>query len=220
MKNKLGLFAILAVVIVVVAVSGCNDNTSTSNNANASAINEKSTKLAIINNGTTWAHVEMIANATHKNGTNMTLGVDLFIKPGGNSTLDLSQALGYGNEPLPEGTTIRAQSWKGLANTPAGGEGVLNIVLQGWSNTTYPPANTNITPVTFSPVPIVEKPFNITDTMASIALTPDELTKIQSTYPVQEPIFLEEIIIVNPDRSVTIIIVRPPELCRAIASIV
>ena len=48
MKNKLGLFAILAVVIVVVAVSGCNDNTSTSNNANASAINEKSTKLAII----------------------------------------------------------------------------------------------------------------------------------------------------------------------------
>ncbi len=221
MKNKIGLFAILAVVIVVVAVSGCNDNTSTSNNTNASAINEKSTKLAIINNGTTWAHVEMVANATHKNGTNMTLWADTFVKPNGNLTMDLSQALGYGNEPLPAGTTIRVQSWKGLSNIQASGEGSLNIGFQGWSNTRYPPADAPITSVTFSPVPIVALPSNVTDSIAFIATTPEELAKIQSIDPTaQEPLYEEEIIVVNADGSVTITITRPPELCRAIASIV
>ncbi|PKL71302.1 MAG: hypothetical protein CVV29_11345 [Methanobacteriales archaeon HGW-Methanobacteriales-2] len=222
MKNKLGLFAILAVVIVVVAVSGCNDNTSTSNTTtNASAINEKSTKLAILNNGTTWAHVEMVANATHKNGTNMTLWADTFVKPNGNLTMDLSQALGYGDEPLPAGTTIRVQSWKGLFNTQAGGEGTLNIGFEGWSNTRYPPANAQITNVTYNPVPIFALPANVTDSIAFIATTPEELAKIQSIdTPDQEPLYEEEIIVVNADGSVTITVTRPPELCRAIASIV
>ncbi|MBI5459349.1 hypothetical protein [Methanobacterium sp.] len=220
MKNKLGLFAILAVVIVVVAVSGCNDNTS-SNNTNASAINEKSTKLAIINNGTTWAHVEMVANATHKNGTNMTLWADTFIKPNGNLTIDLSQALGYGNEPLPAGTTIRVQSWKGIFNTTGGGVGSLNIAFQGWSNTLYPPSTAQATNVNFNPLNISTLPSNVTDSVAFIATTPEDLAKIQSVdTPDQEPLFEEELIVVNADGSVTITVTRVPELCRAIASIV
>jgi outer membrane murein-binding lipoprotein Lpp len=220
MKNKLGLLAILAVVIVVVAVSGCSDNSKT-NNTNASAINEKSTKLAIINNGTTWAHVEMVANATHKNGTNMTIWADTFIKPSGNLTMDLSQVLGYGNEPLPAGTTIRVQSWKGLFNTTAGGEGTLNIGFQGWSNTRYPPANAQITNVSYTPLTIFALPSNVTDSIAFTATTPEELAKI---HPIdtteQEPLYEEELIVVNADGSVTITITHPPELCRAIASIV
>jgi len=220
MKNKLGLFAILAVVIVVVAVSGCNDNTS-SNNTNASAINEKSTKLAIINNGTTWAHVEMVANATHKNGTNMTLWADTFVKPNGNLTIDLSQALGYGNEPLPAGTTIRVQSWKGIFNTTGGGVGSLNIAFQGWSNTLYPPSTAQATNVNFNPLNISTLPSNVTDSVAFIATTPEDLAKIQSVdTPDQEPLFEEELIVVNADGSVTITVTRVPELCRAIASIV
>ncbi|MDY9922924.1 hypothetical protein [Methanobacterium sp.] len=220
MKNKLGLFAILAVVIVVVAVSGCNDNTS-SNNTNASAINEKSTKLAIINNGTTWAHVEMVANATHKNGTNMTLWADTFVKPNGNLTIDLSQALGYGNEPLPAGTTIRVQSWKGIFNTTGGGVGSLNIGFQGWSNTLYPPSTAQVTNVNFNPLNISTLPSNVTDSVAFIATTPEDLAKIQSVdTPDQEPLFEEELIVVNADGSVTITVTRVPELCRAIASIV
>ncbi|MDO5837022.1 MAG: hypothetical protein Q4P17_10980 [Methanobacterium sp.] len=219
MKNKFGLFAILAVVIVVVAVSGCNDNTTS--NVNASAINEKSTKLAIINNGTTWAHVEMVGNTTHKNGSAMTLWADTFIKPNGNLTMDLSQALGYGNEPLPAGTTIRVQSWKGLFNTQAGGEGTLNIGFQGWSNTRYPPANAQITNVTYNPLTIFALPATVTDSIAFIATTPEELAKIQSIDTTeQEPLYEEEIIVVNADGSVTITVTRPPELCRAIASIV
>jgi len=221
MKNKLGLLAILAVVIVVVAVSGCNDNTSSTSNTSANAINEKSTKIAIINNGTTWAHVEMVANATNKNGSNMTLWADTFIKPNGNLTIDLSQALGYGNEPLPAGTTIRVQSWKGLFNTTGGGEGTLNIAFEGWSNSLAPPANTQKTNVTFNPLPISTLPANITDSIAFIATTPADLAKIQSIDTTdQEPLYEEELIVVNADGSVTITVTRVPELCRAIASIV
>lgn len=220
MKNKIGLLAILAVVIVVVAVSGCNDNTQT-NGTNANAINDKSTKVAIFNNGTPWAHVEMVANATHKNGTNMTLWADTFIKPNGNLTMDLSQALGYGNEPLPAGTTIRVQSWKGLFNTTGGGEGTLNIAFQGWSNTLYPTGTAQKTNVTFNPLPISTLPANITDSIAFIATTPEDLAKIQSIDSTdQEPLYEEELIVVNADGSVTITVTRVPELCRAIASIV
>jgi hypothetical protein len=221
MKNKVGLLAILAVVIVVVAVSGCSDNTSSSSNNNASAISEKGTKLAIINNGTTWAHVEMVANATHKNGTNMTFWADTFIKPNGNLTMDLSQVLGYNNEPLPAGTTIRVQSWKGLFNTQAGGEGTLNIGFQGWSNTRYPTSSAQVTNVTFNPLTIFALPANVTDSVAFMATTPEELAKIQSIDTTeQEPLYEEEVIVVNADGSVTITVTRPPELCRAIASLV
>lgn len=220
MKNKIGLFAILAVVIVVVAVSGCNDNTKT-NGTNANAISEKGTKLAIFNNGSTWAHIEIDANATNKNGTNMTIWADTFIKPNGNVTIDLSQALGYGDAPLPAGTVIRVQSWKGLFNTTGGGVGALNISFQGWSNTRYPTASASSTNVTFNPLNISTLPANITDSIAYIATTPAELAKIQGIDTSnQEPLYEEEIITVNADGSVTITISRAPELCQAITSIV
>ncbi|MCC7551754.1 MAG: hypothetical protein KO316_09770 [Methanobacterium sp.] len=219
MRKNLGLLAVLAVVLVVVAISGCSDNTNT--NTNTNTINEKSTKLAIYNNGTTWAHVELVANATNKNGSNMTLWADTFIQPNGNLTLDLSNALGYGDEPLPAGTTIRVQSWKGLFNTTGGGEGTLNIAFQGWSNTMYPTSNDPQTPVTFNPLTINTLPTNITDSIAYIATTPEELANIHSIDTSdQEPLYEEELIVVNADGSVTITISRVPELCQAISSIV
>ncbi len=218
MRKNLGLLAIFAVVIVVVAVSGCSNNNNNNTNNN---VNDKSTKLAIINNGTTWVQVEMVANATHKNGTNMTIWADAFVKPNSNATIDLSQLLGYGNAPLPAGTTIRIQSWKGLFNTTAGGNGILNIEFQGWSNNKYPTANDKLTNVTYNPVPIYQLPSNITETTVYIATTNEELAKIQAIdTSEQEPIYEEEVIVVNADGSVTITITRVPELCRAIASIV
>lgn len=217
MKKNLGLLAVLAVVIVVVAVSGCSNNNTTNN------INDKSTKVAIMNYGTSWAHVELVANATHKNGTNMTIWADTFIKPNDNVTIDLSDLLGYGNEPLPAGTTIRVQSWKGLFNntTGVGDEETLNLTFQGWSNNRYPTADDNTTNVTFDPVPIYQLPATINESIVFVATNEEELAKIQGIDTAEEePIFEEEVIIVNADGSVTIIVTTPPELCRAIASIV
>ena len=222
MKNqKIGLLAILAVVIVVVAVSGCSDNNTKTNGTNASAISEKGTKLAIFNNGSTWAHVEIDANATNKNGTITTIGSDTFVKPNDNVTIDLSQILGYGNTPLPAGTVIRVQSWKGLFNTTGGGTGALNIAFQGWSNTRYPTASANVTNVTFNPLTISTLPANVTGSIAYIATTPEELANIHSIdTSSEEPLYEEEIITVNSDGSVTIVISKVPELCSAISSIV
>ena len=219
MRKNLGLLAILAVVIVVVAVSGCNNN----NTTNSNDVNAKSTKLAIINNGDTWMQIELVANVTHKNGTNMTVYVENFIKPKENVTVDLSKMLGYGNEPLPAGTTIRVQSWKGLFNETngVGDEGTLNITFQGWSKNLYPTADDQETPVTFNPVPIFQLPSEINKSVSFIATNEEELAKI-SGYDTaeQEPIYEEEIITVNADGTVTITITVPPELCRAIASLV
>ncbi|NYB52795.1 MAG: hypothetical protein HVN35_09595 [Methanobacteriaceae archaeon] len=223
MRKNLGLLSILAVVIVVVAVSGCSNNTNTTSNSNVNAINEKSTKLSLTNNGTTWLQVELVANGTAKNGTNRTIYAETFIKPNGTATIDLSQILGYGNEPLPAGTTIRIQSWKGLFNNTngVGTNGTINLTLQGWSNTLNPGPKDNSTNINFSPVPIYQLPANINDTTVFIATTPEELAKI-TPYDTadQEPVFEEEVLIVNADGTVTIIVTRPPELCRLIAAIV
>lgn len=219
MRKNLGLLAILAVVIVVVAVSGCNNN----NTTNSNDVNAKSTKLAIINNGNTWMQIELVANVTHKNGTNMTVYVENFIKPKENVTVDLSQMLGYGDEPLPPGTTIRVQSWKGLFNETngVGEEGTLDFDFQGWSNTLYPTDKDQKTPVTFNPVPIFKLPAEITKSESFIAFSEEELAKIAGFDTAdQEPVYEEEIITVNADGTVTITITNPPELCRAIASLV
>ena len=219
MRKNLGLLAILAVVIVVVAVSGCNNN----NTANGTNVSAKSTKLAIMNNGDTWMQIELVANVTHKNGTNMTVYVENYIKPKENVTVDLSQMLGYGDEPLPAGTTIRVQSWKGLFNETngVGEEGTLDFDFQGWSNTLYPTDKDQKTPVTFNPVPIFKLPAEINESVSFIATTEEELAKIAGYDTAeQEPVYEEEIITVNADGTVTITITKPPELCRAIASLV
>jgi hypothetical protein len=221
MKNqKIGLLAILAVVIVVVAVSGCNDNTKT-NGTTVNAISENGTKLAIYNNGSTWAHIELDANATHKNGTNITFGADTFVKPNDNVTIDISQILGYENQSLPAGTVIRVQSWKGLFNTTSGGTDTLKISFQGWSNTRYPTASANLTNVTYSPLNVSTLPVNITSSIVYLGTTPAEIANIQSIDTSdEEPLYEEEIITVNADGSVTIVVSKAPELCRAIASII
>ena len=82
-------------------------------------INNKcsSTKVAFINNGTTWFHFDaVIENMTLKNGTVQNFYVEGYMKPGGNVTIDLSSLAGYGTEKLPAGTTIRVMAWKGLFN--------------------------------------------------------------------------------------------------------
>ncbi len=216
MRKNLGL-VILAIIILIVALIGIFYY----NNYNAPQINENSTKIAIYNTGATWAEIILTTNTTTKNGTNITLWIDTYTKPNGNVTIDLSQLLGYGNEPLPAGTTFRIQSWKGLFNKTSGGVGTLNITFQGWSNTRYPTVNDKYTNVTFSPLNISTLPQNITDSIAYIATTPEDIARLQSIEKADEqPLYEEEVITVNEDRTVTITITRVPELCRAIASIV
>lgn len=220
MDNRIiigAVIVIVAIIAVALLLAG-----SLSGPANPNQVQAATTKVAIQNNGTTWAQVEMVLNnVTMKNGTVKTFYVESFVKPGGNVTIDLSQLLGYDNEKLPAGTTIRIQSWKGLFNETVTQNQNLNISFQGWSNNLYPGADDEIVPVNYGPLPVAQLPSSVTD---SIFWSSDDLAKLKDVVPLdtasQEILYEEEVITVDANGKVTITITVPPELCQAIASIV
>ncbi len=220
MDNRIIIGALIVIVLIIGAALLLTGALTGPTNPNQ--VQAATTKVAIQNNGTTWAQVEMVmTNVTMKDGTQKTFYMESFIKPGGNVTIDLSQLLGYPNEKLPAGTIIRIQSWKGLFNETVIQNQNLNISFQGWSNTLYPGADDVIVPVNYGPLPVSQLPSSITD---SIFWSSDDLAKLQQVVPLdtasQEILYEEEVITVDANGKVTITITRPPELCEAIASIV
>jgi hypothetical protein len=133
---------IVAVVLIAAIAIGAYaltmNNPSTPSNP-AAAANDKATKLDIKNNDSNnWAGVEWVFNATPKNDTkNQTWYLLAFVKPNGNLTIDLSNILGYGNQPLPA-MTILVNSSSGVFNKTAGGTGNLSYDVQIWSKTQAP----------------------------------------------------------------------------------
>ncbi|MBM4240666.1 MAG: hypothetical protein FJ150_03215 [Euryarchaeota archaeon] len=208
-KNTLTSLGIITILVFVVALSGC---TTQQQNQNISA---KGTKLAIYNNGTTWAHVDLVMeNVTFKNGSVGTIYAEAFMKPvNGSVTIDLSQLLGYGDEKLPPGTQIRILSWKGLFNntTGVGGTAALDITFQGWSNTLLPESADQKYPVTFAPLPIAQLPANITDNIVYIHFSAAEAAIYDND--TDEPLFEEELLTVDQNGRVTITFVQTPILC-------
>lgn len=211
MKNsKNAIILLVILVLIAVAVSGC---TSKSN----STVNQSSTKLAFSNNGTTWFHFDaVIENMTLKNGTVQNYYVDGYIKPNGNVTMDLSSLAGYGNEPLPAGTTVRVLAWKGLFNqTLASNSSDMNLVMQGWSKNLQPQNDDLKYNVTVLNLPVNQLPANITDNTIIINNDPATITGNGST---TEPVFEEEIFTVDGNGKVTMVFVTPATLCNILAT--
>lgn len=193
-------------VLIAVAVSGCTSKTN-------STVNQSSTKLAFTNNGTTWFHFDaVIENMTLKNGTVQNFYVDGYIKPNGNVTMDLSGLAGYGNEPLPAGTTVRVLAWKGLFNpTLSSKSGDMNLVMQGWSKNLQPQNDDLKYNVTVQNIPVNQLPANITDNTIIINTDPATITGNGSS---TEPVFEEEIFTVDGNGKVTMVFVTPATLCN------
>ena len=220
MDNRIIIGAVIIIVVIIGAALLLTG--ALTGQPNTNQVQAATTKVAIQNNGSTWAQVEMVMNnVTMKNGTVKTIYIESYVKPKGNVTIDLSQLLGYDNEKLPAGTTIRIQSWKGLFNETPSGTDNLNISFQGWSNNLDPQPTDEIVPVNYGPLPVAQLPASITD---SIFWSSDDLAKMQDVIPLdtasQEILYEEEVITVDADGKVTITITVPPELCQAIASIV
>ena len=210
MKNsKNAIILLVMLVLIAVAVSGC---TSKSN----ATTNQSSTKLAFINNGTTWFHFDaVIENMTLKNGTVQNYYVDGYIKPNGNVTMDLSGLAGYGNEPLPAGTTVRVLAWKGLFNqTLTSNSSDMNLWMQGWSKNLQPQNDDLKYNVTIQNLPVNQLPANITDSTIIINTDPATITGNGSA---TEPVFEEEIFTVDGNGKVTMVFVTPATLCNIIA---
>jgi hypothetical protein len=183
---------------------------------NVTDISEKGTKFSVHNNGTTYAVLDLIIeNATLKNGTTQTFYGEVWIKPvNGTVTIDLSKLLGYGNEKLPAGTSIRIVSWKGLYNTstPVANQD-LNISMQGWSNTYKPSVDDAMYNVSFKNLTVGKLPANVTDNTVMIT----DLNDLIHLDNNNEPLYEEEVLTVNADGSVSIVFVQTPALCSLMA---
>lgn len=144
------------------------------NESQASLINntitDKGTKLAFKNdNNQVWEHVDMIIpNATLRNGTTKTIYIEVWVKPGGTMIIDLSNLLGYENNPLPSKTNLKVLAWCGLFNPTSGGTGDFKLTLQGWSNTPTSQNGPQST-ITQASMPIGQLPLSISRNTAIIS---------------------------------------------------
>jgi hypothetical protein len=208
----------IAIILIAVIAIGAFALTSTSSLAPGSpvaAANDKSTKLDIHNNNPNlWCHVDLVFNATAKNGTTQTYYAEVFAKPNSNATLDLSNLLGYGNEPLPP-MNITILSWKGVFNTTSGGTGDLNFYMQGWSNTAQPGTGDQKYNITYPGLPIGQLPASITDNFIKASTNPADVETLDND--AFEPLFEQEILTVDAQGKVTLNIVIPPTLCTTLA---
>lgn len=213
-SNKSAIVLLILIALIAVAVSGC-----TSNNSNNTSANQSSTKIAFINNGSTWFHFDaVIENMTLKNGTVQNYYVDGYMKPGGNVTIDLSGLAGYGNQQLPAGTTVRIMAWKGLFNQTINSttnSSTMDLVMQGWSKALNPTSNDLTYNVTIPNLPVNQLPANITDNYIQISTDPTLLTADNDS--TTTPIFEEEIFTVNANGTVTMVFVTPATLCNILA---
>lgn len=212
-SNRNAMIMLILLALIAVAVSGCTTKTN-------SSINDSSTKLAFFNNGTTWFHFDaVIENMTLKNGTVQNFYVQGYMKPGGNVTIDLSGLGGYGNQPLPAGTSIRVLAWKGLFNqTVVSNSSNLELGMLGWSKNLVPQNDDLRYNVTLQNVPVNQLPTNITDNTLIISTDPaliqESTSRNEST---MEPIFEEEIFTVDANGKVTMTFVTPATLCSIVA---
>ena len=214
-SNRNAIILLVLIALIAVAVSGC-----TTNNNNSTSVNEKSTKVAFYNNGSTWFHFgAVIENMTMKNGTVQNFYVQGYIKPGSNVTIDLSKLAGYGNEKLPAGTNVRIMAWKGLLNqTLNSTTSDLALVMQGWSNVINPQTEDLKYNVTVQNLTVNQLPANITDNTLLIStdiatlqgiITPEVNSGIL-------PVFEEEVLTVDANGRVTIAFVTPATLCNIV----
>jgi hypothetical protein len=214
-SNKNVIIMLVLIALIAVAVSGCTSKT------NSTSVNDTSTKLAFFNNGSTWFHFDaVIENMTLKNGTVQNYYVEGYMKPGGNVTMDLSGLAGYGNQPLPAGTTVRVMAWKGLFNqTIVSNSSNMLLNMQGWSKNLNPASSDLIYNVTVQNLPVNQLPANITDNTIIVNTDPSTIQDPTSEAGM-EPIFEEEVFTVDANGKVTMVFVTPATLCNILAHVV
>lgn len=218
-RNTAIIIAIVIIAVVIVgAFAAMNMGPGQNNQITASG-----TKVAFKNNGTSWIHfVAVFENVTMKNGTVGNIYADVWLKDnGGTTNLDLSNLAGYGNEPLPPGTTITIKAWKNVLRPQAGGLDDLKLQMQGWSQGTEPPADEEPFLALFTDMTIIQLPPEITDNKITTTFDPAEaatwLAAISNADGTM--VYEEELLTVNADGTVTITAVQPPVLCNLIAGL-
>ena len=104
MDKKIWLIIILVIAVIMGGIAYANipKNGSPQNTTN----------VAFQNNGTSWKHVVTAFDVTKTDGSKKSVYADLWVKPKGTASVDLSHILGYGNRALPKGTKIQMKTYK------------------------------------------------------------------------------------------------------------
>ena len=206
--------------ILIMAVFTVGTSTFLLNQSHAASINnnitQQGTKLNLQNNNNQeWEHMHiLIQNITTSNGTIQNYYIETWIKPGENTTIDLSNILGYGNHALAPGTKINILSWSGLYSTNPG-TGDFSLSLQGWSNT-ISPVNATIYHITQRSIPVSTLPSTITGTIALIGTNPSDVT-VTGENNANDVLFKQIQFTIDPNGNIITTFPTPPTLCTTIA---
>lgn len=214
MKSTSIAIAVVAIVVIVIVIAAAAMFMSV--NSSSNNVTPNGTKVDFKNNNTQyWTHIDfVVVNATGKNGTTGNYYGEVWIKPGENETLDLSNLFGYNNTALPVGTTVKMYVWTGPFGNSSGTTN-LNDTLRGWSNSSTPVTafSYNLTDLN---MPVGTLPSNITNTTIAIgnssAIAPNTGNVDAFTSFFEQVIFT-----VNSNGDLTITFSMPGGLSQTIA---
>ena len=109
MEKRISL-TIMVMVAVVMGGSVYADIPQTGVQQNT-AIPNGATSVAFENHGNSWKHVVAAFDITNVDGSIKKIYADLWVKPQGTATVDLSSLAGLNNQPLPSGANVQLKTY-------------------------------------------------------------------------------------------------------------
>lgn len=167
--------------------------------------------IAVDNNASDhWVHsVAVIENVTKADGTVANIYIDSWIQPRSRIEVDLSEQLGY-NGSIPAGTTMRMKMWCD-PHSNGSGNATFNMLIHGGSRDKI---NDTTNAYLISASHILYKLGNITENRVKTSQDP---TKGAEFLQGIKSIYVELLITVNQDGTMTITQITPPVLCNLAA---
>lgn len=160
MEKRMGLAIIVMVAVVMGGFAYANiPQTGVQQNT---VIPNEATSIAFENHGNSWKHVVAAFDITNIDGSVKQIYADLWVKPQGTATVDLSNLAGLNNQAIPEGTKVNLKTYT-VPNVPA--SQVPQGVTDNKVTTTADPSQGGqyleaLTPSTSAADPVVVTPGN------------------------------------------------------------
>lgn len=158
----------IAIIVIVTSIWGgyayAYVSQSESQQDTSLSMPDGATGFTFYNHGNSWVHaVAVFENVPNKDGTTGNIYADIWLKPKengipGTASIDISSIAGYGNQPLPEGTKIRMNTWGNLLGPISSETDTLKLQIR--SNTAQSGSLDNIEK---SNIPVLSLPQGITD---------------------------------------------------------
>lgn len=165
MKKGIGILIIVIVTLIWGGYACAYVSQSESQQDTSQGIPDGATGVTFYNNGNSWVHaVAVFENVPKKDGTTGNIYTDIWLKPKengipGTASIDLSSIAGYGNQPLPQGTKIRMNTWGNLLGPASSGTDTLKLQIK--SNTAQ--SDSSIDNIEKPNISVLPLPQGITD---------------------------------------------------------